>query len=372
MRPTHNILIFAVLLVLVFMIAIWGCGQTGGGGTGSITSIIVIPYAAYVSPEATQQFLCYGYSGSTNVGTVSATWSFDGTVGFIDSDGLFTASTEGTGTVEAAYSSFSANSSVTVSTTYESGQLYQIEVSPTSATVRVGAIQAFTATGTDIDGNTVSMIPVWSVSNTTVGGIDSDGTFYASVEGGALIRCTSGEVVGTATVSVEGVSVSITAEADTYVDSSNSTTNYGSETSMTASYDNTTTTERYVYVQFPLGSIPAGASIESVTINLYVTSTDGSDYEIYLVSTSWTEGTVTWNTKPTQGNYITTGSFSSGQYNSIAGGNLPTIVQGWLDGTTGNNGILIRKGTGAEGNVTFLTHDNADDKPMLEIDYTTP
>lgn len=381
LHPKH--LFYFILLTFLGASFFFGCSSSTSSSSSSSTtidSIIVSPYAAYVSLEATQQFLAYGYAGTSNQGTVDATWAVKLTgatgetvVGTIDATGLFTATAEGSGTVEATYSGLTATAAVTVTTTTDTtSDLATIEVSPSAVTVRLGTTQEFTATGTDASGEAVDISPTWTVEATSLGTFDANGIFYPSAEGTGTVYCSSGEVYDTAVITVEGYWLEITAEADTYVDSGNATTNYGTQTAMTASYSDSSAVSYYAYVKFPLSLLPTGASVESASIKLYVTSTDQSEFEIYLVSGAWNETSMTWNNKAAQGDYLTSGTFASGQYNNISGGDVPTIVQEWFDGTTSNNGILIRKGTGAEGSVSFLTKDNTDNKPMLELEYTVP
>jgi hypothetical protein len=85
------------------------------------------------------------------------------------------------------------------------GPLASIGVSPTSAQVRVGAHQSFTATGRDRYGNTVAVTPSWSVSpslGTFSPNPGNPATFSAKVAGSGTITATGGGVSGSATITV--------------------------------------------------------------------------------------------------------------------------------------------------------------------------
>src|SRR5207249_1921363 len=81
------------------------------------------------------------------------------------------------------------------------GKLHKITVSPSSATIVLGASQTFTATGFDKLGNEISITPTWS-TNSTIASCNSSGSCTATAPGRFTITATSGEVSGTATLNV--------------------------------------------------------------------------------------------------------------------------------------------------------------------------
>ena len=81
--------------------------------------------------------------------------------------------------------------------------LTDITVTPSSATLMVGETKGFVATALDQDGNTMPGIDIaWSSSDPTVGAIDDDGVFTALAAGTATVTAASGDIAGTATVTV--------------------------------------------------------------------------------------------------------------------------------------------------------------------------
>ncbi|HQL59070.1 MAG TPA: Ig-like domain-containing protein, partial [Methanoculleus sp.] len=81
--------------------------------------------------------------------------------------------------------------------------LTDITVTPSSATLMVGETKGFVATALDQDGNAMPGIDIaWSSSDPTVGAIDDDGVFTALAAGTATVTAASGDIAGTATVTV--------------------------------------------------------------------------------------------------------------------------------------------------------------------------
>jgi hypothetical protein len=107
----------------------------------------------------------------------------------------------GGGVALAQYQSGGFDANVRCSTT--SPVLATITVSPTSASVKTGGTQQFSATGFDQNGNLMSPQPsfTWSVSGG--GSIDGSGLFSASTVGANFtVSATSGGISGSASVTV--------------------------------------------------------------------------------------------------------------------------------------------------------------------------
>jgi hypothetical protein len=86
--------------------------------------------------------------------------------------------------------------------------LTTINVSPVTATLDVNGTQTFTAIAYDQLGKLMDVIFSWTSSNTTVGTIDSTGLFTAKALGTTTITAASGDVNGTASVSVSAAPAS--------------------------------------------------------------------------------------------------------------------------------------------------------------------
>ncbi len=135
------------------------------------------------------------------------------------------------------------------------------------------------------------------------------------------------------------------------------------------------------YLRFPLDSIPAGSSIQSATLHVYVDDfwpgTGGAPMSIYPVATAWTPGDVDWDTMsnwpPLEGSVTTTDvSSTAGWYTW----NATSLVQDWLDGSS-NHGLALAA-TALDSTADNwaaarrLSADDADTQPYLDITYLDP
>lgn len=89
--------------------------------------------------------------------------------------------------------------------------------------------------------------------------------------------------------------------ADSYVDSSNPDTNFGTSTTLNVSAN---TIQAYTYVKFDLSGIPVDATILNANLSVNLVTDIGSIYRDDKVGVyscqdnSWGEQTITWNNKP--------------------------------------------------------------------------
>jgi hypothetical protein len=238
----------------------------------------------------------------------------------------------------------------------------------------VGESQIFTASGIDTSGESMAINPTWTVSGDAIGVITADGTtvtLEANAEGSALILAVSGEVTGIAYVTVEGFTVEITVETDTYVDEANTGEAHGSDTSLKAGYVHATDRHYEAYFKFLLSSIPGGASIESVTFRVYPTSSTDSALQIKKLDSAFSDST-TWATKPTLGSFIVSGVYTAGDYNNVSDDDLTALVRDWQSGAVTNEGLaLVQEGTD-DGIVVILSKEDGSDPPLLKVEYTIP
>jgi len=171
-----------------------------------LTTIVVSPSSATLIIGDTEQFTATGkdqYGNAIDTGTI--TWgSSNHTVGTINGTGFFTASLAGTTIISATNDSVIGTASVDVK---EAPILTTIVVSPSSATLNIDDIQEFTATGKDQYNDPIETSSInWQSTNSTVGTIELNGLFTASLAGTTTISATSDYVEGTAIVTVEEAS----------------------------------------------------------------------------------------------------------------------------------------------------------------------
>jgi hypothetical protein len=171
----------------------------------------------------------------------------------------------------------------------------------------------------------------------------------------------------TATLSSGCVSfpaLGFTAVKDTWVDQTNSTTSYGSDT--TLKIRPSAGVDQRALVQFDLSSIPPASIVLNAT--LYLTVTNGGNYAVqfYPVTQPWSE-TVTWDTQPT--------------FDATSAGNLSlsitsctrvsafstALVSSWINDPATNYGIYLYPPNGS-GQAIFSSREGAN-PPTLVITY---
>ena len=183
-----------------------GATVTVTSASGALTSIQITPDTTTVPNGGTHQYVVTGRDANNNVVPIvpAPTWSVVAGGGTIDQNGLFTAGTAaGTfvNTLHVASGALFSSISVTVAP----GALTTIAVTPSTATLAIGATQQYMAVGHDAHTNVVAITPTWSVA-ASGGTIDSGtGLFTAGTVAGTFtnsVTATSGAISGTATVTV--------------------------------------------------------------------------------------------------------------------------------------------------------------------------
>ena len=134
------------------------------------------------------------------------------------------------------------------------------------------------------------------------------------------------------------------------------------------------------YIEFDLSSVPANARVFDADLKLYQYDTLGTDdftIGLYKVTSDWEEGTIDWDPQPTSStdaevtNNINAGAITWESWD------IDTLVQGWLEGTITNYGMVLKDTDESSVNTIayFYTSDYITDTtkcPKLEIDYYIP
>ena len=194
----------ALILGLVGLVLLVGCGSGGTGGgnstpTAAITSVAVSCTPASIQTGQTSQ--CSATVTGTGSYSSAVSWSVSpSSMGTISSTGAFTASAAGTATVTATStqdSTISGTASVTVTAT-SSITSVSVTCSPSSITTAQTSNCSATAQGTGAFSSSVT----WTATDGT---ITSSGVFTPSSTGTATIVATSSQdttISGSSTVTV--------------------------------------------------------------------------------------------------------------------------------------------------------------------------
>jgi hypothetical protein len=123
---------------------------------------------------------------------------------------------------------------------------------------------------------------------------------------------------------------------DTYIDSANPATNFGSAVTVVVS----PTTEGLM--QLDLSSVPAGATIKRATLVLYLSKvTAGGSVTVSPVTSAWAEGTAVFGGGGTPSVGSPVGSFTAAQQALFVSVDLTSLVQSWVNTPSSNFGVAL-------------------------------
>ena len=152
--------------------------------------------------------------------------------------------------------------------------------------------------------------------------------------------------------------------ADAYVTSSMPTANFGASPILPVQAETTS------YVRFNLGALPGSAKIAKATLRLYVDAvTAPGSFDVFQVSSGWSEPGVTFNTAPSLGASATGGqsiAIAKTSVNQFVLVDVTPLVQGWLDGSVPNYGLALALTT-ASGSFAFDSKENSGHYPEVEV-----
>jgi hypothetical protein len=131
--------------------------------------------------------------------------------------------------------------------------------------------------------------------------------------------------------------------ADTYASNVDPSTNFGGEPTLVVQHTDVGETIRTTYLRFDLSPIPAGSTILSAGLQLYLTQASASaTYRLDRTTSPWQEFNLTWDTRPSAG-----GNFDSPVHDELVGWKYWNAVQpvaDWVSGAATNYGLAISTG----------------------------
>ncbi len=176
--------------------------------SASLSSIQVTPPTRSLPAGFLAPFLATGTfaNGDTQNLTNFVNWTSSNSSAATISNAISTAGEAtgvqpGTTTVSAVYSGQVGTASLTVT----NATLASITLSPSSASIAVGATQSFTATGTFSDGTVLDITrqAAWASSTTSIATVNSAGVAQAVASGTSTISAAVGNVSGAAVLTVQ-------------------------------------------------------------------------------------------------------------------------------------------------------------------------
>ncbi len=124
-------------------------------------------------------------------------WEIADNLGSVDDQNRFKARMAGQGPVKLMAGDAVAQSGVTV----ETGPIHTVIIEPTSADLRAGEQQGFSAEGFDSQGNPLDLEPAWSASG-GIGAVNKAGNFKAATEGAGFVTVRMKDATAVARVKV--------------------------------------------------------------------------------------------------------------------------------------------------------------------------
>ena len=155
--------------------------------------------------------------------------------------------------------------------------------------------------------------------------------------------------------------------ADTFVSSATPKANYGPSIILVVQQGATT------YLQFSLGTLPAGAHVKKATLRLFVDAVaKPGTFDVFQVNSPWSENAMTFTTAPLPGASATGGnskSVTSASMNQFQLIDITPTVQGWVDGSIPNNGLALAVTGDLKGVFSFDSKESllTGNGPELEI-----
>jgi hypothetical protein len=170
-----------------------------------------------------------------------------------------------------------------------------------------------------------------------------------------------------------------TGTTDTWLDADDPDDTMGTAATCYADGD-----EKSAVLRWDVSEIPAGRTIDEVTITLDVTNaTDRRGYYAYPLSRAWTQAHATWNDYddslpwqlPGASGAMDRAALPAAKWTPVATGKQvfslnPAIVQSWLDSPSTNHGLLITNEANSNG-VDFRCRETttAANRPKLTVVY---
>src|SRR5215475_11906858 len=170
--------------------------------------------------------------------------------------------------------------------------------------------------------------------------------------------------------------------ADSYLDTGNPTTNFGTATSLNVAAKSGTGQAAHGLVQFDLSSVSnIGVKQADMTLNVTQGGNKTSSYEAHRVTSLWTESGVSWNNRVAGTAWTTAGgdysatvtaavTINSGATGTFTWG-LTTDVQSWYSGTQNFGHLLLENpSSGNDPNgILFNSREAASNQPQLTLTF---
>jgi hypothetical protein len=114
--------------------------------------------------------------------------------------------------------------------------------------------------------------------------------------------------------------------------------------------------------------IPAGATLDSATFNIYVTRPNSQVVNLHRVTADWDETSVTWNSLGSDFATEVSGFFTAAAVGWHSA-DITALVQDWLDGTYDDYGVVLDQVDQAFPRAIAFSRESGIEEPFLEVCY---
>ena len=148
-------------------------------------------------------------------------------------------------------------------------------------------------------------------------------------------------------------SAQLPAISDSFTNSGSPTTNFGGNINLKVEGSIT----KRVYIQFDLSELPAGtvsSQVSKATLVLFPNTVNSAgSFDLFRITSSWNEGSLTFNNAPTLAGTADATGVSVTSANAFVTLDVTAIVKNWVDGVLANNGVALAPSVGSAINVFF-------------------
>lgn len=169
----------------------------------------------------------------------------------------------------------------------------------------------------------------------------------------------SGNTLGSGVWCANRGTVTLTVSGDSWVDSSATTANYKSDSSLKVQSSSSAGNNR-TWVRFDLPAVPAGCSLTAATLRMYARTTQANRsiaVQRGAPTPQWTSADITWGTQPAlAGTAVSTNAPASAGWQSWG---VRTLVQEQY--ANGNNGFVLKDVSESSGTTYTQTYADLQD-----------
>ena len=157
----------------------------------------------------------------------------------------------------------------------------------------------------------------------------------------------------------------VTADRDSWMNEGSTNQNNGTDTSLRATASSTSTNRTRPVIGFTLPTLPSDEVIVSVLLVLRVTTSGTAPVNVYRVTDTWAENTVTWGNTANDYAAGSLGSFTPSTNNVYVSVDITSTVNGWYASTFANHGVVLHSGASSSARFASRNNATANYRPLL-------